>query len=168
MNHRNLSRAILPFVVCLCLAPTLAYAQREYHGADSVFEKEGIVVLWGILKGKDEDSSWVYLKILNAAGEKRNFQLFSVEAVDPFSNEKEWMVRGQRLEEENRVKSVRSSFTDKTVRRILFFITRRNLEENKPDMVIFYRGIPDTTPELLSEQDLELYFKQALERLGKR
>jgi len=159
---------MLPLVICLCLVRPPAFAQREYHGADSAFEKEGIMILWGILKGKDEESSWVYIKILSPAGGQGRFQVFSVEAVDPFSNEKEWVVREQRLEKENLVRSARSSFTEKTVRRILFFGNMRNVEEGIPDMVIFYRGVPDTTPELLSKKELETYFDQALERLRKR
>jgi hypothetical protein len=167
MTYRNLLLLALPLFVSLCLAGPPALAQREYHGADSVFEKEGVVILWGILKGKDEGSSWVIMEILNPVREEGGFQIFGVEAVDPFSNEKEWVVRERKLERENRVRSIRSSFTDKTVRRILFFSTRKQSEEGKPDMVIFYRGVPDTTPELLSEKELENYFQQALERLGK-
>jgi hypothetical protein len=168
MIYRNLFLMVLPFVMLFCLTSPPALAQREYHGADSVFEKDGVAILWGILKGRDEDSSWVYLKMVIAPEEKGRLRLFSVEAVDPFSGEKEWVVRGQRLERENLVKSRRSSFTDKTVRRILFFRSPEALEEGKPDWVVFYRGVPDTTPELLSEPNLEHYFEQALEKLGKR
>ena len=168
MKRRKISVTLLIFLTYVILGTPIVHAQKEHHGADSSFEKEGMVVLWAILKGKDEDSSWVYLKILNATGGKGNFSIFSVEAVDPFSNEKGWVVRGQRLGKENLVKSNRSSFTDKTVRRILFFSTQRSFEEGEPDMIIFYRGVPDTTPELLSEKELETYFEQALGRLKKR
>ena len=63
------------------------FGQTEFHGADSVFEREGITILWAILKGLTQESSWVYINIINS--EKDPFQKFSVEAVDPFSKEKE-------------------------------------------------------------------------------
>ena len=141
------------------------FSQTEYHGADSVFEKEGIAILWAILKGKDESSSWVYTKIINFGG--NSFQFYSVEAVDPFSKQKEWLLKGMKLEKENLVKSVRTSFRDKTSRRILFYRNEETLEEQIPDMTVFYMGVPDTSPEVLSEKELGAYFERALEQLKK-
>jgi len=34
-------------------------------------------------------------------------------------------------------------------------------------MTVFYMGIPDTTPEFLTEKQLEDYFGKALERMKK-
>ena len=149
---------IVPGVPCL-------FSQTEYHGADSVFEKEGIAILWAILKGQDESSSWVYTKIINFGG--NSFQFYSVEAVDPFSRQKEWLLKGMKLEKENLVKSVRTSFRDKTSRRILFYRDEETLEEQIPDMTVFYMGVPDTSPEVLSEKELGAYFERALEQLKK-
>jgi hypothetical protein len=145
---------------------SLAYPATEYHGADSVFEKEGIVILWAILKGQDEASSWVYIKIVNSGGTP--YQIFSVEAIDPFSKEKEWVVKGKKLEKDNVVKSVRTSFRDKTSRRILFYRNTEALEKENPGMAVFYLGVPDTSPEVLSEKEMESYFEKVLERAKKR
>ena len=65
---------------------SLAYPETEYHGADSVFEKEGIVILWAILKGQDEASSWVYTKIVNSEGNP--FQLLQRRGDRPFFQRK--------------------------------------------------------------------------------
>ncbi len=141
------------------------FGQNEFHGADSAFEREGITILWAILKGPTEESSWVYIKIINS--EKSPFQIFSVEAVDPFSKEKEWVVKGERLGEENVTKGVRSSFKDKTARRILFYRSTEAFEKENPDMAVYYLGVPDTSPEILSEKEMEDYFEKAQERLKK-
>jgi hypothetical protein len=142
-----------------------AFEAMEFHGADSVFEKEGVVILWAILKGQDEASSWVYIKIINSP--KSPFRIFSVEAVDPFSKEKEWVVKGKTLEKENLVRSNRASFRDRTARRILFYRTMESFEKENPDMTVYYLGVPDTSPEVLSEKEMENYFEKALERLKK-
>jgi len=155
-------------VVCVFLSAweiSPAFGQEEFHGADSVFEAEGITILWAILKGPTEESSWVYIKIINSP--KSPFQVFSVEAVDPFSREKEWVVKGEKLREENVIKGVRPSFKDKTARRILFYRTIEAFEKEKPDMAVYYLGVPDTSPEVLSEKETEDYFKKAIERLKK-
>jgi hypothetical protein len=141
------------------------FGQREFHGADSTFEREGITILWAILKGPTEESSWVYIKIINS--EKSPFRIFGVEAVDPFSNEKEWVVKGKKLEKENLVRAVRTSFRDKTARRILFCRNAEAFEKENPDMTIYYLSVPDTSPEVLSEKEMEDYFEKALQRLKK-
>jgi hypothetical protein len=144
---------------------TLASPATEYHGADSVFEKEGVVILWAILKGQDEASSWVYIKIVNSGGNP--FQFYGVEAIDPFSKEEEWVVKGEPLQKKNIVKSIRTSFRDKTSRRILFYRNVEALEKETPDMAVFYMGVPDTAPEVLSEKEMDHYFEKALERVKK-
>jgi hypothetical protein len=145
-----------------------AQGKREYHGADSIFEKEGIIILWGIFKGSTEETSWVYIKIIHKEGDSGSFQIFSVEAVDPFSNQKEWVVKGEVFKKENTVKSIRASFREKTGRRILFYRSKGDYQAEKPAMTVYYLGVPDTSPEFLSEKEIEDYFAKALERLKKR
>lgn len=156
---------LMASMILITLAVPFAYGQSEYHGADSVFRMEGITVLWAILKGPDEDRSWVYLKILYPGEGDRRYQFFSVEAVDPFTSKKEWVVRGEKLGKENVVKSVRVSFRDMTGRRILFYRDSKDVQDNRPAMAVFYMGLPDTSPELLTEREVEDYFSKALERL---
>lgn len=139
----------------------------EFHGADSVFEREGIALLWGILKGKDEENSVAYLSIVRTGREGERFQFFSVEAVDPFSNEREWIVRGEKLTGRDVVKSPRSSFAEKTMRRILFFTSLKASEQGKASMVVYYRSLPDTAPEFLSERELLSYFEEVIRRRKK-
>ena len=90
-----------------------------------------------------------------------------MEAIEPFSKEKEWVVKEEELKRENSVKSIRSSFRDKTARRILFYRSRQAFEKENPDLVVYYLGVPDTSPEVLSEKEMEDYFRKAQERLKK-
>lgn len=165
MMKRFLSISFLIGMVLATWNISPAYGQKEFHGADSVFEKEGITILWAILKGATEENSWVHIRIIKAG--QNTFRIFSVKAVDPFSKEKEWVVRGEELKTENDVKSLRSSFRDKTSRRILFYQSRQDFEKDNPDMAVYYLGVPDTSPELLSEKEMEDYFKKAQQRLKK-
>ncbi len=156
---------LLASVILITLAVPFAFGQKEYHGADSVFRMEGITILWAILKGPDEDHSWVYLKIIYPETGDHRYRLFSVEAVDPFTGKKEWVVKGEKLKKENVVRSVRASFREMTGRKILFYRDAKEVQEDRPEMTVFYMGVPDTSPELLNEKQIEDYFSKALERL---
>jgi hypothetical protein len=145
-----------------------AQGKREYHGADSIFEKEGIIILWGIFKGSTEETSWVYIKIIQTGKGPAFFQFFGVEAVDPFSNQKEWVVKGEVFKKENMVKSIRASFREKTARRVLFYEKAEDLLKENPAMIVYYLGVPDTSPEFMTEREIEDYFAKALERLKRR
>jgi hypothetical protein len=144
-----------------------AQGKREYHGADSIFEKEGIIILWGIFKGSTEETSWVYIKIIQTGGGPAFFQLFGVEAEDPFSNQKEWVVKGVAFKKENMVKSIRASFREKTARRVLFYEKAEDLLKENPAMIVYYLGVPDTSPEFMTEREIENYFEKAFSRLKK-
>ena len=144
-----------------------AQGKREYHGADSIFEKEGIIILWGIFKGSTEETSWVYIKIIHKKEGSDSFQIFSVEAVDPFSNQKEWVVKGEAFKKENMVKSIRASFREKTARRVLFYEKAEDLLKENPAMIVYYLGVPDTSPEFMTEREIENYFEKAFSRLKK-
>ena len=165
MKQRIFLTLPIAFVILIALAVPFADGQSEYHGADSVFRMEGVAILWAILKGPDEERSWVYLKIIHPEEGDHRYLFFSVEALDPFTGKKEWVIRGEKLGKEIVLKFIRSSFRDMTGRRFLFYRDSKEIEENRPGMTIFYMGIPDTSPELLTEKQVEDYFSKALERL---
>jgi hypothetical protein len=144
-----------------------AQGKREYHGADSIFEKEGMIMLWAILKGSTEESSWVYIKIIQTGEGPAFFQFFGVEAVDPFSNQKEWLLKGEPLKKENIAKSIRASFREKTARRVLLYEKAEDLLKENPAMIVYYLSVPDTSPEFMTEKEIENYFRQALSRMKK-
>ena len=116
---------------------SLLFGQTEFHGADSVFQKNGITILWAILKGPDEDRSWVYLQIVASEKAVQSFQRFSVEAVDPFTNAKKWVSKGRPVERENLIKGTRSSFRDRTSRRVLFYRDATEVEAGRPAMTVY-------------------------------
>ncbi len=151
------------FFILLTARPALA--ATELHGADSSFRAEGITILWAILKGPSEENSHVYIRILHDASAAPAITLFGVEAVDPFSKERTWVVKGVPLRTIQTLKTVRTDFRDKTERWLHFYMDRAALEKDQPALTIFYHGVPDTAPELLSEADLEAYLAQALLRL---
>ncbi len=141
--------------------------EKEYHGADSVFQAEGIAIFWAILKGADDESSLVYINIIVTDANSDKFAKLSVLAVDPFSKEEQWVFEGQEFQQKNLLKLNRASFRDMMERRFFFYTSEENYKDKNPDMVVYYLSIPDTAPEFLKESELEEYFKDALARLKK-
>ncbi len=161
-------RGLMIWVWCLSclLSPAGLLAQQDFHGADSTFAREGVAILWAVLKGPDEARSWVNIKIALMPGLQANpVPVFSVEAADPFSKETERLVEGQKWDREFVLKHPRSSFQEKTGRRILFYRDAQDCRAQRPAWAVFYLSVPDTAPEFLSEKEMDDYFNQALKRL---
>lgn len=158
----------LMFLIGGVLGSQIVYAEeKEYHGADSVFQAEGIAIFWAILKGSDDESSLVYINIIVTDDNSKKATKFSVLAVDPFSKEEKWVFEGQEFQKKNLLTLNRASFRDMMERRFFFYKTDENYKDKKPEMVVYYLSIPDTAPEFLEESKLEEYFKDAITRLKK-
>ena len=151
-------------LIILLIAGRPAFAATEIHGADSSFRAQGITILWAILKGPAEESSFVHIRILQA--DPGSFRFYGVEAVDPFSKERAWVMKGEPLRAIQTLMIVRTDFRDKTERWLHFYTDRESLEKGWPALTIFYHGVPDTAPELLTEAELEAYLAQAPSRIG--
>lgn len=142
-----------------------AFAATEIHGADSSFRARGITVLWAILKGASEETSLVHVRILHDKDAAPGLQFYRVEAVDPFSKERVWIMKGEPLIAIQTLKIVRAEFRDKTERWLHFYTDRESLKKGQAALTIFYHGVPDTAPELLTEAELEAYLAQAPSRI---
>jgi len=166
MGKTAVKLATLLFLFAL-LAGKPAFAAAELHGADSSFRAQGVTVLWAILKGASEETSLVHMRILHDQAEAPGLQFYRVEAVDPFSKERAWVMKGEPLGASQTLKTVRTDFRDKTERWLHFYADRESLEKGRPALTIFYHGVPDTAPELLTEAELEAFLAQAPSRIKK-
>ncbi|HUX14295.1 MAG TPA: hypothetical protein VMW87_14800 [Spirochaetia bacterium] len=169
MAMKVASRRLLPAlaVAALVLAGGVAFAQTaEYHGADSVFRDHGLTILWAILKGKDEDSSSVYVRIAKSGPASEQLGLFSVVARDVISGDEQVVIPRRVLNDLNTITEERGSFTDKAQRRFLFYRGRDTAGTADPAVEVYYYAIPDTAPEFLTAAAAEAYLKDTLERVG--
>ena len=154
----------LVLLIVLALARP-ALAAVELHGADTSFRAQGITILWAILKGGSEETSLVHIRILHDRAAAPEIRFCRVEAVDPFSKEREWVTKGENLGTVQTLKIVRSDFREKTERWFHFYADRDSMEQGRPALTIFYHGVPDTAPELLTEAELEAYLAEAFSRV---
>lgn len=174
MNKKNFILFIVLVLVLIAIYGSAAAALQEktvsFHGADSVFRKEGITVIWALLKGDDLSDSTVYLKLIATEEVRDDLKYYSVRASDPFSDREEWLIVGEELKEINILKLGRELFEDLTAREILFYQDsardKDSFQGEEESLSIYYLSLPDTTPEFTSIDQLEKYFDDAEKRLN--
>lgn len=163
---RTASRVAI-WVILFALTSGTPVAAATLHGADSSFRAGGITILWAILKSSSEENTTVHIRIRHDAAAEPRLARFGVEAVDPFSRERVWVTRGAPLGPVQTLKMPRADFQDRTERWLHFYPDLAASEAHRPTLTLFYHGIPDTAPELLTETDMEAYLEQALRRMKK-
>ena len=135
---------------------------REVHGADSAFRSGPVGICWGMLRGAPGEDVQVVIRIRIMEEGPLPYAELAVEAVHPLTRAAETVLPRRPLERTTDVSAARESFKNLTGRRIAFY----GRSDPQPQLVVFYNGVPDTTPELLDRERLERYFEIAFKRLG--
>lgn len=164
----RVARAALALAGALLLAVPAARGQpaEEVAGADAVFAGRGVAIFWGVIRGPDEARTRVVLRI-ERLGPAAPWRLVSVEAVDPFTGQREWVGLALDLAESPvaMVEMPREDFVAKPSRRVLFYADAGALQAGRPGLVVSYVSIPDTVPEFASWTELDEHFRRVRERL---
>jgi hypothetical protein len=138
---------------------------REVHGENSTFAGPGVVVAWGILKQPIEDESEVVIRVVVT---DPAYSHLAAEGVDPFSRARRPLGPGTRVGlappamAELRVR--RGAFADYPRLEIHLYRTGTP----SPALTVYYLGVPDTTPEFVSEAPLRAYLEDAVARAQPR
>ncbi|HEV8307251.1 MAG TPA: hypothetical protein VGW35_06245, partial [Methylomirabilota bacterium] len=91
MSGRCLASAGVLVTAGLLALTRLADGQLEMvPGADAIFAGRGVAILWGVVLGPDETRTQVVLRI-ERLDPGAPWRLVSVEAVDSFSGQREWV-----------------------------------------------------------------------------
>ncbi len=176
---------VLWVLAVVCWLPINANSQTppvQRHGHSDVFSQGGISVVWAVLRGADEQTTQVVWRIhLANHADTRDLSRLSLEGVDPFSQARQtlhtagvgWVV-GRVSETEIRVP--RSHFSDFPRTEISFFAesdpksTTPNLNARpavRPaKIVIYYLGVPDTTPEFNTAEAVKNHLDARVKRLS--
>lgn len=163
------ARLALAVAALSALLPGGARAQPdEVPGADAIFAGRGVAIFWGVIRGPDEARTRVVLRI-ERVDPAAPWRLFSVEAVDPFTKEREWVRLALDLEAGRAVtvEMSREGFLAKPSRRVLFYRDAAAVQAGRPGLVVTYVSVPDTVPEFPSRGALEEHFRRARERVGR-
>ena len=154
-------RLAAPLLAVLLGAAPPATAAELVHGADSTFAAREVVVLWAVLRGADEASTAVVLRVVQTG---RAYGAIAVDGIDPFTGRRVPVAPPVALAATYDLRVLRARFAEHPRTEIHLARAPEDLAARRPELTIYFTGVPDTTPELATEAALEAYFVGALAR----
>ena len=124
------------------------------HGASDAFAGEGVAIVWGVLRGASEESTVVVLRL---AADAHRYSRLEVAGVDPFTRDTKIRVAASAVGASLDVRLPRAGFADHPRTELRF--------SGAESLVVYYLGIPDTTPEFAGAAALEAHLAARMARL---
>ena len=154
-----MTRAVLCLACALVVTGAVnetiaAEAPSSVHGSADVFAAPGVAMAWAILRGATEASTFVVVRL---AVDRTMFSSVSVAGIDPFTQREQRVLPPTSTAAAIDVRVPRPQFADLPRTEFRLFAATAAAPGEPPKLVVFYLGVPDTTPELASEAALETY-----------
>lgn len=163
--HTAAAAALL--LACFCVAAgtgrraDAADAPREVHGSADVFSAAGVTLAWGVLRGASEAATVVVMRIV---ADRDAFASAAVAGIDPFTQRQRPLLAVTAFNAGIDVRVPRAHFADFPRTEVRLFGAANADGTGAPKLVVYYLGVPDTTPEFPSETALESYLAQRIAR----
>jgi hypothetical protein len=148
---------VFAFAIC---PPACAEAPSEVHGSGDAYAAPGIALAWGILRGADEASTQVVVRIV---ADVRRYPAIAAIARNPFSGEERVLRPATATTDRVDVRVPRAQYAD-FPRTELRFYASSAVKSEAPALMIFYLGVPDTAPEFATEANLDAYLTDRIAR----
>ena len=158
-------RGTLIVMAALALAaPALAQpaAAREAHGALDAYAGEGVALAWAVLRGRDDASARVIVRVEADPGRSR---AMSVSGVDPFTRASIVLVAPTEVSGPLDLAIARAGFADHPRTEWRFYAERRPDAGTAPAFLVYYQGVPDTAPEFVDPGRLQDDLSQRIRRV---
>jgi len=131
---------------------------REVHGAADAYAEPGIALAWGVLRGADEATTRVTLRIVADAA---RFPRVAVVGRDPFTQAERVVLAPAPTAALPDLAIPRAHFADYPRTEVRFIGPDAS---DAPVVVVYYLGVPDTTPEFANRPALERDLGERLAR----
>jgi hypothetical protein len=163
---RRVSRALL-LLAGLVLASGAAVhgaeAPREVHGMSDAFAAPGVAMAWGVVRGGSETATVVVARIVT---DPAIYPWLAVTGGDPFTHRTGPLLAATRSAGVIDVRSPRAHFADLPRTEFRLYDSATAAQQDVPALVIFFLGVPDTTPEFATEDKLQAYLGDRVARLA--
>jgi hypothetical protein len=120
-----------------------------------------VALAWGVLRGKDEAATKVVVRI---DADPKIYRSLSVTGVDPFTKASQSLLAVTPFEGTLRVRLPRARFAELPRTEWRLYASAAPIASDAPALVVYYQGIPDTTPEFDVEAQLLTSLAQRIER----
>lgn len=136
--------------------PLRAQPLREVHGAHDAWAEPGLALAWGVLRGRDEASTRVVIRI---EADPQRYARIAALGRDPFSGGTVEITVAREADRTARIELPRSHFADHPRTELRFFAPGQ-----AAPLLVYFQGVPDTTPEFNSEAALQQDLQRRIAR----
>ena len=136
---------------------------REVHGMSDAFAAPGVSMAWGVLRGASETATVVVVRIVTHPA---SYPWLAVAGGDPFTQRTQPLLAATSSAGVTDVRSPRSHFADFPRTELRLYESAAAAQKDAPALVVFFLGVPDTTPEFATEEALQAYLGDRVARLG--
>ena len=155
----------LACLMLACVAAATAAAadpQREIHGMADAYAGKGVALAWAILRGADEAATVVVVRIVADPG---CYPIVAAIGSNPFSQRTKQALRPTPTVGGVDLRVARAHFADFPRTELRFYESVDTAQSETPRLVVYYLGVPDTTPEFATEANLEAYLVDRIARV---
>lgn len=139
-------------------APAVAAPPHEAHGVGDAYAAPGVALAWGILRGADEAATRVVVRIV---ADPHLYPFVAAIGINPFSKGEQALLPRTQTEGSVEIRVPRAQYADFPRSEIRFYGAAAT---DAPALVVFYLGVPDTTPEFATETNLNAYLTDRIAR----
>jgi hypothetical protein len=136
-------------------------APVEIHGSGEAYAASGLKLAWGVLRGADEASTRVVLRIV---ADPSIYPAVAAVARNPFNGQARTLLKPALTSGPLTVRVPRSQYGDFPRTEVRLYDSAAAAERDTPASIVFYVGVPDTTPEFPNEAALEAYLADRIAR----
>ena len=144
--------------------PSVAAPTVEAHGSLDAYAGPGVALAWGVLRGANADAATVVVRV---DVDPKRYRTLTVSGVDPFTKATQVLVTPTALDGGQLIRLPRTRFADlpRTEWRFYAVVPSAVQPTDAPPLLVYYQGIPDTTPEFNDEGGLATSLEQRIERV---
>lgn len=139
------------------LGPATAQETRV-HGENSTFISPAVKLSWAVQRGPSEAETLVIVRVVADASHR----FVRLDGVDPFSKDHKVFIAARPLDRQIDLAIPRAQFSDHPSTEFHFFASAADAAADKPQLTVFYFGVPDTTPEFADQAAAEAYLAKIL------
>jgi len=148
---------------CVAVAPApAADPQREIHGMADAYAGQGVALAWAVLRGADEAGTVVVVRIV---ADRDLYPIVGATGSNPFSQRTQSLLAATPNAGSVELRAARAQFADFPRTELRFYATAAAAQGDTPRLVVYFLGVPDTTPEFATEANLVAYFADRIARI---
>jgi len=133
---------------------------REVHGMSDAFAAPGAVLAWAVVRqGNDADV------VIRIVANRTSYPWVAVSGSDPFTQSKQQVFPATRSSDVTDVRARRAHFAGFPRTEVRFYESAAAAQADRPALVVFFLGVPDTVPEFATEAQLQSYLGGRVARL---